>query len=137
MLRDEAGVVRHRLGRVVAVIEIVSPGNKSSRTSLRKLTEKAYQLLQQEIHLVIVDLFPPLPRDPQGVHKAIWDNICEEPFGLPADKPLTGAVYYAGVPKTAYVDPVAVGDPLPSPPIFLDTGFYVPAPLETTYQTTW
>ncbi len=130
-------VIRHRLGRVVAVIEIVSPGNKSSRTALRTFTEKAYQLLQQEIHLVIVDLFPPSPRDPHGIHTAIWDNICEEPFELPPDKHLTVAAYYAGVPKRAYVDPVAVGDLLPSPPIFLDAGFYVPAPLETTYQTTW
>jgi hypothetical protein len=38
---------------------------------------------------------------------------------------------------TAYVDPVAVGDPLPSPPIFLDRKTYVPAPLEATYQSTW
>ena len=129
--------IRHQLGRVVAVIEIVSPGNKSSRYAMRTFTEKAYELLQQGIHLLIVDLFPPSPRDPQGIHKAIWDDICEEPFQLPPDKPLTVASYFAGVPKTAYVDPVAVGDPLPSLPLFLDTGFYVPAPLETTYQTTW
>jgi len=130
-------VVRHRLGRVVAVIEIVSPGNKNSQYALRTFVEKAYELLQQGIHLLIVDLFPPSPRDPQGIHKAIWDAICEEPFQLPPDKPLTVAAYFAGVPKTAYVDPVDVGDPLPSLPLFLDTGFYVPAPLETTYQTTW
>ena len=106
-------VIRHRFGRVVAVVEVVSPGNKSSHTALRKFTGKAYELLQQEIHLLIVDLFPPSPRDPEGIHKAIWDNICEEPFQLPADKPLTVAAYYAGVPKTAYVDSVAVGDLLP------------------------
>ena len=37
----------------------------------------------------------------------------------------------------AYVEPVAVGDALPSLPIFLDRGTYVPAPLESSYQTTW
>ena len=129
--------IQHRLGRVVAVIEIVSPGNKSSQHALRTFVEKAYELLQQGIHLLIVDLLPPSSRDPQGIHKAIWDTIREEPFELPPDKPLTVASYYAGVPKTAYVEPVAVGDPLPSLPLFLDIGFYVPAPLETTYQTTW
>jgi hypothetical protein len=118
-------------------LKIVSPGNKSSQHALRKFTEKAYELLDQGIHLLIGDLFPPSPRDPQGIHKAIWDNIREEPFQLPPDKPLTVASYFAGVPKTAYVEPVAVGDPLPSLAIFLDTGFYVPAPLERTYQTTW
>ena len=37
----------------------------------------------------------------------------------------------------AYIETVAVGDVLPDMPLFLKTGFYVPAPLETTYQTTW
>ncbi len=129
--------IRHRLGQLVAVIEIVSPGNKSSEYAIRKFTEKAYELLQQGIHLLIVDLFPPSPRDPQGIHKAIWDAVCGEPFHLPPDKPLTVAAYCADDPKIAYVEPVAVGDPLPSLPLFLDTDFYVPAPLETTYQTTW
>jgi hypothetical protein len=32
---------------------------------------------------------------------------------------------------------VAVGDALPSLPIFLDQRTYVPAPLEATYESTW
>jgi hypothetical protein len=129
--------VKHRLGRVVAVIEVVSPGNKGSRHALRSFVEKADELLRQGINLLVVDLFPPSSRDPQGIHKAIWDEILEEPFELPADKPLTVAAYSAGEPKKAYVEPVAVGDPLPGLPIFLDPGTYVPAPLEATYQATW
>jgi hypothetical protein len=129
--------VKHALGRVVAVIEIVSPGNKSSRHHVRTFVEKAVELLRQEIHLLVVDLFPPSVRDPQGLHKAIWDEIRDEPFELPSDKPLTIAAYFAGVPLTAYVEPVAVGDRLPELPVFLDAGTYVPAPLETTYETTW
>ena len=50
---------------------------------------------------------------------------------------MTVAAYSAGLPTTAYVEPVAVGDPLPGLPIFLDPGTYVPAPLEPTYQATW
>ncbi len=129
--------VKHRLGQVVAVIEIVSPGNKSGLHALRSFVEKAYELLRQGINLLVVDLFPRSPRDPQGIHKAIWDEIRDEPFELPADKPLTVAAYSAGLPMTAYVEPVAVGDPLPGLPIFLDAATYVPAPLETTYEATW
>ena len=84
-----------------------------------------------------MSIFPPSPRDPQGIHKAIWDEIQDEPFELPPDKPLTVAAYSAGEPCTAYVEPVAIGDPLPEFPIFLEPGMYVPAPLETTYQSTW
>ncbi len=129
--------IKHQLGQVVAVIEIVSPGNKSSLHAMRSFVEKAYELLRQGINLLVVDLFPPSPRDPQGIHKAIWDEIRDEPFELPPDKPLTVAAYSAGMPQTAYVEPVAVGDPLPGLPIFLDPGTYVPAPLETTYQAVW
>jgi hypothetical protein len=95
------------------------------------------EVLKVGINLRVVDLLPPSQRDPQGIHKAIWDAITEEPFELPADKRLTAVAYEAGVPITAYVEPLEVGDPLPSLPIFLERGIYVPAPLEESYQTTW
>src|SRR5207249_8800723 len=64
--------IQHRHGEVVAVIEIVSPGNKSSKNALRAFVRKAADLIWQGIHLLVVDLFPPSDRDPQGIHKAIW-----------------------------------------------------------------
>ena len=130
-------VIKHRLGQVVAVLEIVSPGNKSSGHALRSFVRKTEELLRQGINLLVVDLFPPSPRDPQGIHKAIWDEIDDEPFDLPPDKRLTVAAYAAADLPTAYVEPVAVGDVLPEMPIFLEPGIYVPAPLESTYETTW
>lgn len=129
--------IKHRLGHVVAIIEILSPGNKGSRNALRQFVDKTRALLDQGIHLLVIDLFPPSSRDPQGIHKAIWDEIAEEPFELPADKPLTVVAYDAGPVKKAYVEPVAVGDALPEAPLFLAPGWYVPAPLEATYQSTW
>jgi hypothetical protein len=119
------------------VIEIVPPGNKSSQYALRSFVEKTYELIQQGVHLLVVDLLGPSPRDPQGIHKAIWDSFCDEFFELPSDKPLTVVAYFAGIPKKAYIEPVAVGDPLPSLPLFLDPYIYVPSPLESSYQTTW
>jgi hypothetical protein len=129
--------IRHRHGRVIAVIEIVSPGNKSSRDALRAFVEKLTDLLRQNIHLLVIDLFPPGKRDPQGIHKVLWDELNEEPFELPSDKRLTVASYSAGIVKVAYVEPVAVGDVLPAAPLFLEPEAWVPAPLEATYQTAW
>jgi hypothetical protein len=129
--------IRHPLGHVVAIVEIVSPGNKAGRTAFREFVDKAVGFLRQGIHLLVIDLFPPTPRDPQGLHKAIWDEILEEPFELPPDKPLTLAAYSAGPMLTAYLKPVAVGDVLPDMPLFLEPERYVPAPLEATYETTW
>jgi hypothetical protein len=85
----------------------------------------------------VIDPFPRSERDPQGIHKAIWDEVAERPFQLPADKPLTVVAYRAVPTKTAYVEPVAVGDDLPSLPIFLTEADYVPAPLEETYRASW
>ena len=87
--RADRVVIRHGRGRVVAIIEIVSPGNKDSRHAIRSFVEKAADILNQGIHLVVVDLFPPTPRDPQGIHKAIWDEFGDEPFDFLPDKPLT------------------------------------------------
>jgi hypothetical protein len=122
---------------VVAVIEILSPGNKSSREALRAFSRKAVAFLHAGVHLLIVDLFPPSRRDPQGIHKVIWDRLCDEPFELPPDKPLTLAAYAVDTEMVAYVEPVAVGDPLPDMPVFLTGQQYVFCPLEATYQTAW
>jgi len=130
-------VVRESRGKIVSVIEIVSPGNKSSRHALRTVVDKAVGLLGQGINLLVIDLLPPSTRDPQGLHKPIWDEIREEPFELPVDKPLTLAAYSVGPPKTAYVEPVAVGDVLPAMPAFLGSELYVLVPLEQTYEATW
>lgn len=129
--------VRHRHGQIVAVVEVVSPGNKASVYALQTFVKKSADYIGNEIHRLVIDLFPPTRRDPQGIHKAIWDDFLEEDFELPADKPLTLVSYEAALEPAAYVEPVAVGDRLPDMPIFLRPGYYVPAPLEKSYQRTW
>jgi hypothetical protein len=130
-------VIRHALGKVVAVVELVSPGNKDSRHALRSFVEKTVDLLYDNINLLIIDPFPPSPRDPQGIHKAIWDEITDEPFELPSDRKLTLVAYQASPIKTAYVEPFAVGNPIPDMPLFLQNDFYINVPLEATYMDTW
>lgn len=136
-LRANRIAIRHPLGEVVAVLEIVSPGNKDSRHALKSFVDKSLELLASGIHLLVVDLFPPGVRDPQGIHGAIWQEVCDEPFILPDDKPLTLASYVAGLPRMAYVEPVAVGDSLPDMPLFLAPATHIPVPLEETYNRTF
>ncbi len=124
-------------GELIAVIEIVSPGNKDNTNELKAFVRKAGKRLRRGVHLLVVDLFPPSVRDPHGIHKAIWEPFKEEPFELPPDKPLTLAAYAAGSEKVAYVENVAVGDPLPDMPIFLTPDHSVWCPLEASYQVTW
>lgn len=129
--------VHHTLGHVVAIIEIVSPGNKESKHGLRAFVDKAVELIRQGVNLLIVDLFPPGPRDPQGLHQAIWDEFTNQPFEPPPKQPLTVASYQAGPTRTAYVEPLAIGACLPEMPLFLHDEHYVNVPLEETYQATW
>ena len=57
--RAKAVVIRHRRHhKVIAIVEIVSPGNKSSQTALSAFVHKADQGLMAGVHLLIVDLFP-------------------------------------------------------------------------------
>ena len=135
--RADRVVIRHGRGKVVAIIEIVSPGNKNSRNAIRSFVEKAADILYQGVNLLVVDLFPPTPRDPHGIHKAIWDEFGDEPFDALPGKPLIVASFLSGDLPTAYVESVGLGDPLPSLPIFLSETRYIPAPLESTYLEAW
>jgi hypothetical protein len=126
--------VRHASGdRAVAMVEIVSPGNKASRHALRSFVDESVELLDAGIHLLIVDLFPPNSRNPQGIHAAIWSEIENDDFQLPPDQRLTLAAYSAGELKRAFIEPVAVGGTFPHMPLFLEPERYVPVPLEETY----
>lgn len=130
-------VVKHQLGRTVSVVEIVSPGNKDSRSALRDFVEKAVEYLKKQVHLLVVDPFPPTSRDPFGIHKAIWDEVEEQPFQLPEGKDRLLVSYLADREKTAYIEPIGVGDCLPDMPLFLTAELHVKVPLESTYQATW
>jgi hypothetical protein len=130
-------LVKHHLGRTIAVIEIVSPGNKDSRSALHDFVEKTVDFLRGGIHVLMIDLFPPTPRDPFGMHKAIWDEIEEKEFTLPEGKDRILASYETGDVRAYYVEAVGVGDVLPDMPLFLANAWHVPVPLEPTYRATW
>jgi hypothetical protein len=131
-------VIRHiSHHEVIAIVEIVSPGNKSSRHGLRAFLDKGASVLRKGIHLVILDLFPPGPRDPEGMHKAIWDEFIDNEFALPPGKPLTLASYIGGPVPEAFIEPTVVGAVLPEMPLFLTPEVYVPLPLEATYRSAW
>jgi hypothetical protein len=130
--------IHHELGRVVAMIEVVSPGNKETKHAVASFTAKAVDFIRNGIHFLVVALFPPGPRDPQGIAQAIWDALVGESLGKrPADKLLTVAAYDASNELNAYVDALAVGDVLPDTPLFLGPGWYVNVPLEQIYMASW
>ncbi|MFO0891460.1 MAG: DUF4058 family protein [Isosphaeraceae bacterium] len=130
--------IRKKLGQVIAMIEIVSPGNKDSRSAIASFVDKAVEFVRNGIHFLVIDPFPPGHRDPSGIAQAIWDCLADEPLEpLRAGESRVIAAFDAGDPLTAYVDAIAVGEPLPEAPLFLAPGWYVNVPLEQTYLASW
>ena len=136
--RQRRLVIRHLTGdRVVALLEVVSPGNKERKPTLEAFIQKAIGALDQGYHLLIIDPFPPSRFDPEGLHGAIWSRIEGPGYQQPPHRPLTLASYASGSVINAYVEPVAVGAELPDMPLFLDPDHYVNVPLEPTYRAAW
>lgn len=135
-LKRRTLTIRHASDdRVVALIEIVSKANKDRESTVRDFADKVISALSQKIHVMIVDVFPPGPHDPTGMHGAIWRQIDDEqPYEMPHDKPLTVASYFADSIPVAYVEPIALGAELPDMPLFLDPDWYIKTPLEPSYE---
>ena len=132
--------------KVVAVIELLSPGNKAGARPFREFVNKAVAVLDADVNLFLVDPFGPTARDPNGIHEAIWKATTKrdakkprKPFALSAKKPLIAASYCVGGREiTAAVEPFAIGDPVPDMPLFLTPDeAYVTVPLEETYLAAW
>jgi hypothetical protein len=130
-------VIRHTSGdRIVALLEIVSPGNKEGRGPVQAFVDKAIGAFDEGYHLLLLDILPPGPFDPAGMHGAVWQRLGSI-YLPPAGKPLTLAAYAASGSVTCYVEPTAVGAALIPMPLFLDPGHYVNVPLEPTYMAAY
>lgn len=130
--------IRHTSGdRIVALLELVSPGNKSNRLSMTSFIEKAVSALQTGYHLLIVDLFPPTARDPRGIHGEIAEAMGVRSVAFDESEPLTLAAYASGASVQTYVEPTAVGKTLIDMPLFLSPERYVNVPLESTYDAAY
>src|SRR5688572_12371917 len=69
-------VVRHEgNNRVVAMIEVVSSGNKSNERDFRQFVTKVVSAIEQGLHVMVIDPYPPTKRDPQGIHGEIWAEL--------------------------------------------------------------
>lgn len=114
------------MGEVVCIIEIVSPGNKASQSAMRQFVEKTTEFIRAGVNVLLVDPFPPTPRDPQ----------------MPKDEPLLLGSYRAGdrsvgLSPVAYLETFRVGGSIPDMPAWIDPDYYVLVPLERTYQAGW
>ena len=132
--------IRHVSGhRAVAILEIVSPSNKDRREHVHDFAEKAVSALDHGVNVLVVDLFPPGPHDPHGMHGVIRPmlDLSDEPYDLPEDEPLTLASYAVGNGVEIFLEHLAPGAALAKMPLFLSSERYINAPLESTYESAY
>ena len=140
LARRRSVAIRHVSGhRLIALLESVSPANKDRARHVEEFANKAVEALDAGVHLLLVDLFPPGPHDPQGMAGAVCQQLgqSDAPYDAPAEEPLTLAAFAAGPRVEVYLNHLAVGAALPETPLFLHPERYINAPLEATYQTAY
>jgi hypothetical protein len=132
-------------GRLVAAIEFVSPGNKDQPRTRDAFVGKIEAYLQSGVNLAIVDVVT--SRKP-NLHDH-WADLYGGPECPRCADVKTKPLYVTGYRprferlgrhRSASVDvwlrSFAVGDELPTPPLYLNTETAVPVELELTYQET-
>jgi hypothetical protein len=128
--------VRHGR-RIVAAVEIVSPGNKDRPESRDAFVSKCHALLQQEVCVAIVDL---VTERSANLYRELAARIGATPPAMAAS-PIY-AVSCRGITARgrwrveAWQHELAIGSPLPTLPLWLTARLSVPLELEASYEDT-
>lgn len=130
---------QERSGRLVAAVEIVSPANKDRPEHRRAFVAKCAALLQEQVSVTIVDVVT-------ARHFNLYGELLELVGKTdPALTPQPPAVYAAACRGTkrdntwlleTWALPVAVGQSLPTLPLWLADNLAVPLELEASYEET-
>jgi Protein of unknown function (DUF4058) len=128
---------RHR--RLVAAVEIVSPANKDRPENRRAFVTKSAALLQQRVSVAMVDL---VTTRPFNLYGDLLELIGQADPALAPEPP---ALYAAACRWTrqddawhfeAWAHALALGQPLPTLPLWLADDLAVPLELEASYEDT-
>jgi hypothetical protein len=123
--------------RLVAALELISPGNKDRAEARRAFGVKCVAYLQRGIGLVIVDI---VTLRSGNLHQVVLELLDQtEGSVLSADTELYAVAYrpaHRADKNQLDLWPVAlaVGQPLPLLPLALRGAFFVPVDLEATYM---
>lgn len=135
--RQRVAIRHHSGNRIVAMVELVSPGNKNQRVRFQRFVDKCVDILQGDVNLMVIDPFPPTKYDPDGIHASIWHQLTGSTFVPPEDKDRTLVSYIAGEIAECFVEPLAVGDAMPAMPLYIAPDRHVMVPLSAAYERAW
>jgi predicted cobalt transporter CbtA len=130
---------RERGSCLVAVVELVSPANKDRPEHRRAFVAKCAALLQEQVSVAIVDV---VTARPFNLYGELLELIGETDPALTPEAPALYAAACRGTKKDnawlleTWTYPVAVGQPLPTLPLWLADNLAVPLELEASYEET-
>ena len=122
---------------LVGAIELVSPSNKDRLEHRDALVSKCDAYLRQGIGLVMVDIVTDRKAD---LHVALIERVAPEQE-LSSTSALYASAYHPTMRNDVtsldiWYEPLAIGRPLPTMPLYLRGGPVVPVDLESTYELT-
>ncbi len=127
----------HRMQRLVAAVELVSPSNKDRPQSRRAFVDKCHAMLQQEVCVVIVDIVTSYTAN---LYAELAARLGAEPPAIASN-----SIYAVccrtrpgrrGVRVEAWEHTLTIGAALPTLPLFLNETLSVPLELDATYEDT-
>ena len=125
--------------RLVAAVEIVSPANKDRPEHRRVFVAKCATLLQQRVAVSIVDLVTVWDFN---LYADLLDLLGQRDPSLGSDPPPLYAASCRWRPKEktrlleSWNQPLTLGQPLPTLPLWLTDTLAVPLELEASYEQT-
>jgi hypothetical protein len=129
--------------RLVAAIELVSPANKDRPEHRRAFVAKCAALLQNQVSVTIVDLVT--VRD-QNLYGDLLELIGQSDPALGQESPGIYAVACRatktkpdpgeGWQLETWFEPLRIGQPLPTLPLWLADDLSIPLDLEGSYEAT-
>lgn len=136
MLEDDTTLMVEREGRLVSVIELISPRNKDRPTAREQYATRYLNYLRGGIHLLLVDVHR-RPLD-FSFARTIADALGQ---AIPTSAAPSAVSYRVGAAAAGggrmlavWQQPLVVGGPLPTMPLALNLDEAVMIDLEATYS---
>lgn len=131
----EVRVTNEETGRLVGAIELISPGNKDRGAKRDLFLAKCLDYLAGGACVVIVDV---ITARRANLHNEIVTKLGADNLALPDEAFLYAATYRPIIRKKkmnvdVWVNELKVGEVLPTMPLRVVAGLFVPVELEETY----
>jgi hypothetical protein len=131
----EITVTSEETGQLVGAVEFVSPGNKDRGAKRDMFLAKCLEYLAGGACVVVVDV---ISARRANLHNEIVSRLGAENLALPDDVSLYAATYRPIIRKKkmnvdVWVNPLQIGEAIPTMPLRIVAGLFVPVELEETY----